>query len=250
MEHLVESFWDSFEQYKKNFTVVLTFGILLIFTVFFLQSANAFASTGTIFLNYTFLADFSLQSIIDFVLMVIFLLFFSIFSALMIFAVRKNLSQVKLHYYLTERIQKFGLQLFGFYLLYTLILLLLGTFLAAIGFNFFSIMSLLLIVSIFFSFVPQSIIIDEYNVPDAIMSNFEFIATNFLSFLFIIMISAIILAIIPIIEIGLDSYYYIGSLITLIIVTMFVIPFIEILKTELYLKKFSLIKHTNRKYAY
>ncbi|MFA4907049.1 MAG: hypothetical protein WC602_02130 [archaeon] len=245
MENLKISLINSIRQYGLNWVVSLTFGILLVFVALFLQSANSFISSGTIFMNYTFLKGFTVFSLLEVALLVVFLLFFSLFVSLMVFAVRNNLSHVRLHYYLSEKVKKFGLQIFAFYFLYSLILLVIGTGMISIGYTVMQTNIVLLILSVFFIFVPQSIVVDEYALADAVMSNFEFISRNFLSFVFAIAVSMVLLLVLGAVEFALDQVYFLGSFASIVIALLFVIPFTEILKTELYMKKFELVRYAH-----
>lgn len=245
LERLANSLTDSLRQYSENIIVALTFGLLLIFVALFYFSSSAFLSSGTVFLNYTFLKDLTWLSWLDVLLMVVFLFFFSLFVSLMVFAVRNKLSRVRMHYYLAEKVKKFGLQTFAFYFLYSLILLVAGTGMVSVGYTIMQTNIALLILSLFFIFVPQSIVVDEYALADALMSNFEFISRNFPSFLFAIIVSMALLFALGAVELVLDQFYFLGSAASIIIALVFVIPFTEILKTELYMKKFELVRYAH-----
>ena len=246
MHHLTHSFKDSFKQYIENITVAIAFLILLVFVLLFLQFENVFISSGNLFAAYDFSSILSVGFIVEVALLIIFLIFYSIFVSLMIFGVRKNLSHVRLHYYLTERIQKFGLRVFAFYFVFVIFLWILGTLLVLVSIPIIWGNALLLIASIFFLFVPQSIVVDESSLRNAVMHNFEFIKRSPASFLVVVVTSIVLLAIVPLIGFVFDFFYFVGSFVSLVIVLVFVVPFIEALKTELYMKKFELIKQLHK----
>jgi len=60
--------------------------------------------------------------------------------------------------------------------------------------------------------------------------------------LFIVVISALLLFFIPLIEIAFDQFSFAGRFVSLLLVLVFILPFVEVLKTVVYLTKFELIK--------
>ncbi|MBN2067874.1 MAG: hypothetical protein JW744_05385 [Candidatus Diapherotrites archaeon] len=233
---------NSFAQYKANLKTTLVFALLLAFVIAFVSMPNVFVSSGSIFLDY----NFSLENPVSFIavlgLAALFLAFYSFFISIIILSVRKNLSKLKLHFYLHEMMRHFTLKIFIFYLVYCFALFALGTALIFLQVSLLLVNLLLLVISISLLFVPQSIVVDEEDIVHAISSNFEFIAGNKRATLTILFIGALLLALLQLVEFAIDQIALLGSLVSLFLTLVFILPFLEIMKTYMYMLKFDLIK--------
>jgi hypothetical protein len=98
----------------------------------------------------------------------------------------------------------------------------------------------LLIISTIFWFIPQIVIMEKEKTERALIINFNYLKKNgvLLVYLFV---TAFILTLITYF---LDVLFGViaGSVISTLFFILFVIPFIEILKTEVYLDKYKLLK--------
>ena len=206
----------------------------------------AFVSSGSIFANHDFINAPTLASLVTIVVAVIFMFFYSILVSLMIFAVRNDLSRVKLNYYLTEKIRKFALKVFYFYVALALAMILLNAFLVGIGIPTIFIAGLMLIITLLLMFVPQSIVIDETTVYYAIANNLEFLQKKPVQLLVVAATGIIITLALVLVEFVLDSTFLIGNFLSLIIFMVAVVPFLEVMKSKLYMEKFELVKHTDQ----
>ncbi|HIH21055.1 MAG: hypothetical protein J4478_04155 [Candidatus Diapherotrites archaeon] len=228
--------------YLANRKAALVFGILLVFVALFIQLSNVFASSGSIFFNYSIPEQGLAVLIGEAILLAIFLALYSAFVSVIVFSVRGEMSHVRIHFYLREMLEKFALRIFAFYFLLVAVLSILGFLLLTAGASIASINLLLLIVSVFLIFVPQSIVIDEKGLRRAVYNNFEFILSNIPAFILVIVVSSIILLAIPLVELFFDQFNYMGFLVSIIIVLLFAVPFIETLKTQLYMLKYGMVK--------
>jgi len=236
-------FQKTLQLYFQNFKLSIIFGILLVFVLFFLGFSNTFASSGSIFLDYSFLKESPLLLLLELLGFIAFTALYAVFLTLVVFSVRKELSSVRLNFYLREMIQKFSVKLFVFLLFFSLLLATISTLLVSAGVSPSIIVSVLFLVSIAFLFTPQSIVVDEKGIPQSVYYNFNFIAKKFPHFLLVLFTSAVMLAIIPFIELFLDGVTgNLGRFFTLALVLIFYVPFIEVLKTQLYMRKFGMIE--------
>jgi len=161
----------------------------------------------------------------------------------MIFNVRNKLNKVKVDYYLKDKLHRFSLKLFVFLLVYFIVLFFLSSLLVFFSLPVWIVNLLLLIVSLFFLFLPQAIVVDEDSITHCIANNLEFMSKNILPVIKIIVVSMVLIAVIALAEYALDVVALIGRYISLIILLVFVVPFIEVMKTRLYMTKFTLIGH-------
>lgn len=241
---------NAFREYLANIRAALAFGLLLLFVPVFLlgffQSQNLFFSSGSFFAEYNTASPEVLA--LEFVLVVFFLVFYSFFVSLVVFGVRKDLSKVRVEYYLAEMIKKFTVKVFLFFLLYSIVMFAAGFILVLALEPLTGVLLgslLLLIVSLFFMFVPQAIVVDEVGVWDALRESVEFISKNVHSFFTVIAVGSALLAVIVLLEFALDFLFLAflpGRFVSVFLLLVFLVPFIETLKTYLYMFKFDLVK--------
>ncbi len=233
-----------FKEYAENIKVAIAFALLALIVPVFSYFENISIASGSMFWEYStgFEQINLLTSLIAFL---IFTWFYSLFVSAIILSVRRNLSKIRMDFYLTEMIQKFTMKLFIFYTVLGLILILGGTVLITSGLDPVVVNALILIAASVLMFVPQALVVDETHIMNAVKESFDFFTKNFNKTVLVLFSGAVILAVIGIIEYFLDLTaieFFGGRFISLILVLVFAIPFIETLKTYLYMLKINLIK--------
>ena len=236
----------SIQLYLSNFITALGFALLLVFVLPLMQLPLTFISSGSIFLNYDFVDSPSFRSLLLIAVSLLFMFFYSVLISLMVFAVRNDLSRVKLNYYLKEKIQKFSFKIFYFYIFLALAAVLLNALMTGIGVPQVAIAAVLFIITALFSFVPQSIVIDETSVNYAIANNLEFIQKKPAQLLAVVVAGILLTLALVLVEFVLDSTLLIGNFLSLLVFMVFVIPFLEVMKSKLYMGKFELVKHIDQ----
>ncbi|MBU0635470.1 hypothetical protein KKE06_00400 [Candidatus Micrarchaeota archaeon] len=235
-------FHKAVEAYKTNFVTVLVFLLLGLFVFVFSFFGNMFASSGTVFLEYNLVSATALQIFVQLLIAIIYLAFFSLFLVVMIFAVRQHISKVRFATYLKEKVPHFTLELFEFFLVFSAISFFVGLALVSVGVPaVIGVLVLFLFACVLF-FVPQSIVIDEVSWVKGVQQATHFFSTHFKVSAGILIIGFILIGIIPFIELFFDEFAFIGRFVSIIIVLVIFLPFIEILKTVAYLHKFELVK--------
>ncbi|MCX8189610.1 MAG: hypothetical protein N3F05_00035 [Candidatus Diapherotrites archaeon] len=250
----------SFQEYKSNFKICLLFALLLAFVpVFIIPFFRVpFFETGITLSSGTILIDYMLstQAIPIFILALVFLFFYSFLIGLICLAVRRDLSKVKVHFYLKEMVSKFAFKIFGFYAIILALVFIPALILSSISLNLLvAFLVFVFIISIFFMFVPQAIVIDEVSLETALAESASFVRKNPVIALKVVFLMAALLLLVGLIEFILDmvaltgvfgslvaSEFIVGQVISIAITLVFVVPFIEILKTFFYMLKFDLIK--------
>jgi Ca2+/H+ antiporter len=91
-------------------------------------------------------------------------------------------------------------------------------------------------------YVPQSIIFDEAPIGTAIRESVSFWKKNFSVSFGILVISTIALFLIMIIEFVLDIFGFPGSIVSFVLVLIFLVPFVEQMKSYAYILKNELIR--------
>ena len=93
-------------------------------------------------------------------------------------------------------------------------------------------------------FVPQSLVIDEKPIWESIKNNWYVIGKHPQDFLLVVVLATVMVGVLPLVEALIDSFVYAGRYITVLLMFVVVIPFIEILKTILYMNRFELVRGT------
>ena len=231
------------EEYITNYRIALGFGILLVFVIFFAQFSGLYISSGSIFMEYNLMQQNFFTILPQIGAILIYLAMFSTFVTLLVFAVKNDLNVTKRIYYFTEKMQKFGARVFVFYAIMIAALSLLGALLIAGGASTVVTALILLVVSLPFIFVVQALIVEECSLRNAILYNFEFISENIDTAVYVIVISAALLAGLQIAEFYFDSFALSGKFVSLLIMLVLVVPLIEITKTSAYMmQKFTIVK--------
>jgi hypothetical protein len=234
--------YRAWQEYLLNFKVALAFVLLGVFVFFFIFFSNAFISSGSVFFEYGLLKSGFFTSLFEIIALLAYLLFFSVFLSVMIFSVRHDLNETKMQHYLMEKLPKFVFTNFAFFAMLSILAVALSALLVIAGLPNYVVAILLFVASTLFMFTPQAIVIDEERITNALLNALHFFFSNKRLALFVLIIASILLAIIPLIEIFFDSFSFSGRFVSILIVLLFVLPFIEVLKTIAYLTKFDLIK--------
>ncbi|AJF60706.1 MAG: hypothetical protein QT03_C0001G1226 [archaeon GW2011_AR10] len=232
------------KHYSDNFITVLGFAMLLVFVLLFLQLPSNFLSSGSIMLEFSILSENLLESAVLLLSVIVFLLIYSAFVALIVFAVRKDFGKVKLYYYLNEKVYSFAKRYFLFNLGFSAALFVLLSAFVYLSAPEALTAFVLFVVAALFIFVPQSIVVDEGSIEASILNNFEFIGQNKKYFFLVLAAGIVLVALINLAEFFIDSLFFVGSFITIALSLIVVVPLMEILKTELYTRKFELVKRT------
>ena len=235
--------YKAIEEYKKNFVTALVFLLLGLFVLAFSLFANNYLSSGTIFLEYSLFSSTPIEAFAQIVLAVIYLGFFSVFLTVMIFAVRQSMAKVKFDTYLRDFVPKFSLELFEFFLIFSVVLFLLGYWLVNAGVPVALVAFLFFLAAALLSFVPQSIVIDELSWMDAVPQSLHFFFSRIGVALFVLAVGVVLIAVLPFVELFFDQYAFIGRFVSLVLLLVFVLPFLETLKTVAYLSKYDLIRN-------
>ncbi|MDD4250670.1 MAG: hypothetical protein PHX27_00580 [Candidatus ainarchaeum sp.] len=229
----------SVEEYLSNIKVMFSYGILFIFIILFLFFNQFFFSSGTVHLIY----NESILTVFGLLLGLIFLYFFSFFVSLTVYSIKRDVQKVNFDIYWNVLLKNVSIKIFVFYFflsIFTYAVLLIGVY-----FNFVFFAALFaLIVSSLLMYVPQSIILDEVELVDSIKESLIFWKNNFVTSVSIIVLGSIILFFITILEFGLELILLPGTIVSFALVLIFLIPFIEQVKSYAFILRFNLIKQS------
>ncbi|VVB99853.1 Uncharacterised protein [uncultured archaeon] len=235
-------FRQSFSSYANNITTAFGFALLLVFVFPFFWLSNMIVSSGTILLDYGFLKQHPVVSLLLLALVLVFLFFYALLVSLMVFSVRNDLSHVKMHLYLREKIDKFAVKYFVFLAAFTVITAVIASLLVGFGVPVVFVNLVLLLASASFLFLPQAIVVDEEGVGSSVLSSWDFIVKHPAHFLMVIVFGCISMLVLQAIEFGVDYFLSGGSILSLLLSLVLLIPFIEALKTYIYMNRFGILQ--------
>lgn len=225
------------KKYIQNIKIIFSISLLLMFVLFLINPLFSLFG-GSLNISYNILNQDPFTILLTLIAIASFITAFTFFQTIIIYKVeneyefdKKQSREIKEPFF---ELLKFNL---GFYLLMYIVLCflydlgLLENILINIG---------LLIISTIFWFIPQIVIMEKEKTERALIINFNYLKKNgvLLVYLFV---TAFILTLITYF---LDVLFGViaGSIISTLFFILFVIPFIEILKTEVYLDKYKLLK--------
>jgi hypothetical protein len=243
-------FDEAIKEYLINFPTAIAFALLLIFVLPLNFFKEIFISSGVIGFEYGVSEINFFMLFFLFILIAVFIFFYALFVSLMVFAVRKDLSKVKIHYYLNQKITKFSFKLFIFYFMFFISFLILGVLLTFFKIPLIIIYFLLVLCSFLFFYLPQALVIDESSIRNSFISGLDFLMKNPLYSLKIFFVGVFASLFLVLLEFIID--YFIGGIgpfVSLLFSFVLIVPFIECWKTVLFMLKFDLIKSSMQKFT-
>ncbi len=230
-------FLRAIEEYKNNLKVMLSFGILFVFLILFIYFEQFLLSTGTVIFSY----NFNIFSIIGFLFALLFLYVFSFFISLTVYSVKRDVQKTVFDDYWNDLLKKASVKIFIFYVLLSIL-----TFaIFEIGFFTFNLFIPVLLVFVIFSllmYVPQSVILDEKSLIDAMLESIKFWILNYKISFAIVIFASIAIFIFSLIEWVLEIFLLPGIMLSFILTFIFLVPFVEQAKSYAFVLKFNLIK--------
>ncbi len=225
------------DEYRDNIKVMLSFGVLFLFVALFVFFEQFFVSSGTVF----FLFNESLLAVVGLIFGLVFLYVFSFFVSLTVYSVKRDMQRISLDVYWNTLMKKASLKIFLFYLAMTLFVYIVSFMGLFFGYSVIAGIICFIIILLLI-YVPQSIVLDELSIKDSIYESIVFWLKNPIVSIAIIFIGAIILTIILAIEFALELLSLPGIVVSFVLVLIFLVPFLEQMKSYAFILKFDLIK--------
>jgi len=228
----------SLKKYFENYRLVFTYSILFIFLLFIIDPLiNVFG--GTLNLSYT-IVDVTFPNAVV-VLFTTFILTFiySLIQSVLIYKIGTDYNfsdtiafkKIKAVFY---RLLKFN------YAFFILIFLISVIFYDLNILNNFIVQIILLIISTALWFVPQIMVLENETILKSMYSSIKYFGRNWFHFITLFLCAFILILITGVLDVLLPGVS--GIVVSTGFFVIFVIPFIEILKTEIYLNKYNLLK--------
>lgn len=233
-------FVQAFQDYKNNLITAFAFGLLLVFVPLFSSLSNVLVSSASVIIDYGVLRLPFSESFLILALSLIFLFIYALLTCLMVFAVRADFNKIKVNYFLSEKILVFAFRYFNFIAVFALVAILVSFLLIDLKIPTFVINLILFFVSLPFLFLPQAIVIDGEKLKGSMLNAIEFAWKNPGSFSLVFVFGFGAVLVLQLFEFLLDYFLGVGGFFSLLFALIFLVPFFEALKTEVYLSKVSL----------
>ncbi len=229
---------STWENYKSNIKVAVSYLLLLVFIFVFTYFGEFFFNSGTVFLNLRF----STFTIVGLILGLIFLYAYSFFVSLTIYAIKRDLHTTSFDDYWEKIFKGAAVNVFVSNFIITLVSL--AFFLIATYFTLPIIYPILFsfILTLTLMYVPQVIVLEELDVFSAFGVALNFFLEKIWLSILITIFASVILFIIILLE-QLLYGFFLANFVSLILILVFLIPFIEEAKAFAYMMRFDLIKN-------
>jgi hypothetical protein len=232
-------------EYADHLQLILlfSFSVVIALLIPLFAYLPAYNSIGAIFLRNT--SIFSNITPFNFELITISTLFSLLFFSFAIVAINVIVKHSRTHTKITQEVMR-GLErytgrVFVVLLIFTIICFLLTFASYVYGFSIaISYVGVLIITSAFF-YAPSSIVIDENSIIHSFRSSFNFFVKRIDYFILWVVCAIVLFTLFDFIFIAIGGPQYAGYL-SLLFDSFFILPFLVILQSESYMKRFALLK--------
>ncbi len=237
--------WHTIDAYVRNFQLLLTVSLpfLIVFPLaLFLPN---FTALGGIFLRFGSISrDVSLfdVSIIAIAFAISLLLFsFALVAINMVIKTERTLNKIRIYDF--EKIEQYTLKLFSLFFVVFVLSLAANMLLYEYGLHTKLGALVSFVLSLAVVFAPQAIVIDGQHARHAPKMSFSIISRKFPLFLSYVIIAVLLLLVNAAIFLSIAPAIGVvaAQLLTVVVNALLVIPFLEVLKTQVYLSKYTLM---------
>lgn len=237
----------SVEAYERNAKLISFFSIpLLIAFPLSLLLPNFIALSGT-FLRFRSVVS-NLSAIEAIAITAVFLVALALFAFAVVainVVVRSQRTLTRLTHHEVEKIESCTVKLYLVFLTAFIITLVatmlvyqyafLGAFGPAIG------LVIAFLASVAVLFAPQAIVIDDLSVKHSLSASYNIISRKFGFFMFFIIFAGVVLLLNAWVFMQLTQFFLYSRFIGLVVNAVLIVPFLEVLKTQIYLSKYTIL---------
>lgn len=231
-------------KYIENIDKVVLFSIFIILTLLLSFILSSFISVGSGFIRFTSIyADLTVPQILVMLgVTLISIILISIFLSGLISIVKLQETLDHVTYRrVTSVFKKYVLQMTLFLMLLTIVSITIGTILTYLGTPAAITHAIILIIWVLFIFTPQIIVLEDFGLIESIKDSVKFIEKNPKPLAKYIVVGFVLMFSLTLLEVGLGQLFvWSHQIITVILVSVIILPFLQIYATELYLKRYPL----------
>lgn len=236
----------SIEAYKHNFETLLVFSIPFVVIFPLALFLPNFAALGGIFLRYASLANdvAPLELLLIAIAFCASLLLFSFGLVIINMAVKTQRTLKEVSFYEVEKIENYTFQLFTVFFIASLLTIIVNIALYDYGFSttigaLFGFLASLLVL-----FAPQAIVIDGLSYSHVLKASFAVFKGKLLHVVGFTVVALALLSINSLVFISIGNAlgeFQAAALLSVVVNALLIVPFLEVLKTQIYLSKYTLL---------
>jgi hypothetical protein len=235
----------SFNAYVKNLKLLLLFSLAFIiaFLIPIFASIPTYNDAGSIFLRSASLfMNLNMLNASIIAIAIFFSLLFLSFSIVAInIVVKHSRTHLKIKEEVLKGIEKYISKVFVVLLLFTVIILLVNLAFYNLGVSGIATYIVVLALTPFLFYAPSSIVIDDFGVIRSIKASLKFFVKRFDYFLLWLVLAILVITFFDFIFI-VGTGTVISRYLMLVVNSLFILPFFVVLQSEMYLKRFPLLK--------
>ncbi len=234
----------SLHKYIENIDKVALFSIFIVLTLLLSFILSSFISVGSGFIRFTSIyADLTpLQIIVMVGIGLTSIVLISIFLSALISTIKLQETLDHVTYRKVSSVfKKYVLQMTGFLVILTVITITLGTLLMYAGIPEIIIQAVILVIWAMFIFTPQIIVLEDFGVLESMKDAVKFIEGYPKALAKYLIVGLILMFFLTLIEVGLGQFFiWAHQIVSVVLVSLVVLPFLQIYATQLYLKRYPL----------
>lgn len=235
----------SFNAYVKHLKLLLLFSLAFIiaFLIPMFASIPTYNDAGSIFLRTASLfMNLNMLNASIIAIAIFFSLLFLSFSIVAInIVVKHSRTHLKIKEEVLKGIEKYISKVFVVLLLFTVIILLVNLAFYNLGVSGIATYLVVLALTPFLFYAPSSIVIDDLSIIRSIKASLKFFVKRFDYFLLWLVLAIIVITFFDFIFI-VGTGTIISRYLMLVVNSLFILPFFVVLQSEMYLKRFPLLK--------
>jgi len=232
----------TFRKYLENYKIILSLSVLFLFLLFLINPIFSIYG-GNLNVSYNLLGQAPGDIILTIISCLVLIFVYSLIQTVLIYRIgseyrvsdRVQIRDIKSHF---VKLTKFNW--IFFLLVYGISVTLYDLFLLNNGL----ISLILLVISLMFWFVPQVIIMEKESIGASMAISAKYWKRGWFFMISLFVAAFILTFIMFVIDIALG--HIVGPIVSTLIFVIFIIPFVEILKTEIYLNKYRLLKPSHQ----
>lgn len=242
-----KAFSRAFRVYSAIAPMSLFFGVFVLASLLLMPLVSSYLVGGGGFIRFSsLLYDMTfIQCVLLLLVGFVSLLFLSVFVSLMMTAVKmvETLDRVGVNKILSS-FQKYVTRLFTLLLFFTVLSIGAGVLLELFEVPHFITQVLLAGFWIPFIFAPQILVLEDYSASRAIADSVNFLRRSPSSFIVYLVTGLVLIFAVLCLEFALSSVFtWEHKILSSVLVSLLVLPFLQVLATELYILRYPLAHH-------
>ena len=235
--------------YLNSFEIIIGFSVFVLLSLILLPLVASYVNIGSGFIRFSslYLDINTIQLAIFIFVGLVSLLFISFFvsSIITLVKLQETLDQVGFTK-VAHAFYKYVMRVFTLFIFMATLTILIGTGLDYLNISNVITQLILILVWIPFVFAPQVVVLEDYNLKRSILDSIKFIKRTPRYLFYYFIVGFILVFLLTLVEVIL-GYVFVWEhkIITIILLSMFVLPFMIIFGTEMYLRRYPL-HHTKK----